>query len=124
MSSRSVRNLVEAGKTIPGPWLPRIAGDVNDYQVKVARFEGAFDWHSHAEEDEAFLVVDGRIAIDFRDGSEELGPNDFLVVKRGVEHRPRAIEGSAIVVMFEPNSTVNTGEQLTARTVTVLEKLA
>ena len=123
MDQTSVRNLAEAGRTIPGPWLPRVAGDVNDYQVKVARFENEFDWHSHDNEDEAFLVVEGRIAIDFRDGTCELGQNDFLVVPRTVEHRPRAVGGPAVVVMFEPNSTVNTGSAVTDRTLAQLEKL-
>ena len=124
MSPLAVHNLTSAGHAIPSPWQPRVAGEVNGHQVKVARFEGAFDWHSHALEDEAFLVIEGRIAIDLRDGSLELGSGDFLVVPRGTEHRPRALTDQAIVAMFEPASTINTGAELTERTQTNLEKLA
>ena len=120
----AVHNLVAAGHAIPGPWRPRIAGNVNDYEVKVARFDGEFDWHSHEAEDEAFLVLEGRIAIDLREGTIELGAGDFATVPKGTEHRPRTIEGSAIVVMFEPGSTINTGSTVTARTITTLDKLA
>ena len=115
MPTPSIRNLASAGRAIPGPWQPRIAGEVNGHQVKVARFEGDFDWHSHAEEDEAFLVMEGRIAIDFREGAIELGTGDFVVVPRGTEHRPRSLTKDAIVAMFEPGSTINTGGEVTAR---------
>lgn len=112
-----------AGTPIARPWTPVVAGDVNDAQVKLARFEGAFDWHHHADEDEAFLVLEGRIALDFRDGTVELGPHDFLVVPRGTEHRPRAITADARVLMVEPNTTLNTGTVTTDRTVAELERL-
>ena len=115
--------LGEAGARLAGPWLPAIVGDVNDAQVKLARFEGAFDWHSHEREDEGFLVLRGRIALDFRDGTVELGPSDFLVVPRGVEHRPRSVTPDALVLMVEPSTTLNTGTSVTERTVTHLERL-
>ena len=102
-------NLVEAAdQKIAKVFDPHIAGDVNDSQAKVAKFGEIFDWHAHEHEDEAFLVLRGRIAIDFRDGPVELGEGDFIVVPRGVEHRPVADE-ECEVLLFEPMSTLNTG---------------
>ena len=89
---------------------PHIVGDVNDSQVKVAKFGDSFDWHSHPNEDEAFFVLRGRIAIDFRDGSVDLDTGDFLVVPRTVEHRPRSLTDEPVVMMFEPSTTLNTGD--------------
>lgn len=89
---------------------PHIVGDVNDSQVKVAKFGEVFDWHSHSAEDEGFLVLRGRIALDFRDGTVELDEGDFLVVPRTVEHRPRSLTHEPVVLMFEPSTTLNTGD--------------
>ena len=112
-----------AGARIAEPWKPAVAGEVNACQIKLARFEGAFDWHHHEHEDEAFLVLEGRIALDFRDATVELGPSDLLVVPRGVEHRPRAVTPDALVMMVEPATTLNTGTVVTGRTVAQLERL-
>ena len=103
---------------------PHVAGDVNDCQVKVAKFGPVFDWHAHPGEDEAFLVLRGRIAIDFRDGSLELDEGDFLVVPRGVEHRPRSLTDKPVVLMIEPSTTLNTGDAESALTVAVPARLA
>jgi mannose-6-phosphate isomerase-like protein (cupin superfamily) len=117
-------NVVEAAdRKIKQVFRPHIVGDVNDSQVKVAKFGAAFDWHAHEREDEAFLVLRGRIAIDFRDGAVELDEGDFIVVPRGVEHRPRSLAHEPIVLMFEPNGTLNTGDAKSAFTVTELERL-
>jgi mannose-6-phosphate isomerase-like protein (cupin superfamily) len=117
-------NLVSAAENqINGVWRPHIAGDINDSQVKIAKFGEAFDWHAHEAEDEGFLVLKGRIAIDFRDGSVELGEGDFLVVPRGVEHRPRSLTPEPIVLMVEPSTTLNTGNAQSALTVTQLNRL-
>jgi mannose-6-phosphate isomerase-like protein (cupin superfamily) len=102
---------------------PYIVGDVNDSQVKVAKFGEAFDWHAHDNEDEAFFVLRGRIAIDFRDGAVELGEGDFIVVPRKVEHRPRSLTVEPVVLMFEPSTTLNTGNAESALTVKELERL-
>ncbi|MEM7067341.1 MAG: cupin domain-containing protein [Pseudomonadota bacterium] len=88
---------------------PHIVGDINDYQVKVAKFGEVFDWHSHENEDEGFLVLKGRIVIDFRDGAVELDEGDFMVVPKNVEHRPRSLTNEPVVLMFEPANTLNTG---------------
>jgi mannose-6-phosphate isomerase-like protein (cupin superfamily) len=102
---------------------PFIVGDVNDSQVKVAKFGAKFDWHAHEREDEAFLVLRGRIAIDFRDGVTEMGEGDFVVIPRGVEHRPRSLSPEPVVLMFEPATTLNTGNAASALTVRELERL-
>lgn len=102
---------------------PYIVGDVNDSQVKVAKFGELFDWHSHEQEDEGFLVLRGTIAIDFRDGTVELGEGDFMVVPRTVEHRPRSLTREPIVLMFEPSTTLNTGDADSDLTVSNLKRL-
>lgn len=117
-------NLVSAAESrINGVWQPHIAGDINDSQIKIAKFGDVFDWHAHEAEDEGFLVLKGRIAIDFRDGSVELGEGDFLVVPRGVEHRPRSLTSEPIVLMVEPSTTLNTGNAQSALTVAQLNRL-
>ncbi len=102
---------------------PHIVGDVNESQVKVAKFGEVFDWHSHADEDEAFLVLRGRIAVDFRDTTVEMEEGDFLVVPRGVEHRPRSLTDEPVVLMFEPATTLNTGDAESNLTVAELKHL-
>jgi mannose-6-phosphate isomerase-like protein (cupin superfamily) len=102
---------------------PHVVGDVNESQVKVAKFGEVFDWHAHADEDEAFLVLRGRIAIDFRDGTVELNEGDFVVVPRKVEHRPRSLTTEPVVLMFEPSTTLNTGNAQSDLTVHDLKRL-
>ncbi|MCS6759957.1 MAG: cupin domain-containing protein [Candidatus Devosia euplotis] len=102
---------------------PHIAGDVNDSQVKIAKFGAVFDWHAHEQEGEAFLVLRGRIAIDFRDGAVELGEGEFLVAPRRAEHRPRSLMHEPVVLMFEPSTTLNTGNAASDPAVTELNRL-
>jgi mannose-6-phosphate isomerase-like protein (cupin superfamily) len=117
-------NIVEAAdRKIKKVFRPFIVGDVNESQVKVAKFGATFDWHAHDNEDEAFLVLRGRIAIDFRDGVAELDEGDFIVVPKGVEHRPRSLSHEPIVLMFEPATTLNTGNAESDLTVAELERL-
>jgi mannose-6-phosphate isomerase-like protein (cupin superfamily) len=117
-------NLVEAADAkIKKVFDPHIAGDVNDAQVKIAKFGDVFDWHAHDDEDEAFLVLRGRIAIDFRDGTVELGSGEFIVVPRAVEHRPRSLSEQPVVLMFEPATTLNTGNAKSDLTVADLKRL-
>jgi mannose-6-phosphate isomerase-like protein (cupin superfamily) len=123
MPPRKIDLLEAADRTITKVFDPHIAGDVNDSQAKVAKFGATFDWHAHEDEDEAFLVLRGKIAIDFRDGSVELGEGDFIVVPRGVEHRPRSLTEEPVVLMFEPASTLNTGNAKSDLTVTELKRL-
>ena len=115
--------LAEAFARFDDTWSPKVAGDVNEMQVKVAKLAGEFVWHHHDEEDEVFLVVDGALRIDLVDGAVDLGPGELVVVPRGVEHRPVALP-TANVVLFERATTVNTGSaEGDARTVTDLDRL-
>jgi mannose-6-phosphate isomerase-like protein (cupin superfamily) len=99
-------------------WSPKVVGELNGQQVKLVKFQGAFTWHHHEREDELFLVHRGTFRMEFRDGTVELSAGDFLVVPRGVEHRPVADE-EVEVLLFEPASTLNTGNVRDARTVDV-----
>lgn len=102
-------NLEERFRRIGEAWRPKLVGTLNGQAVKLAKLEGAFVWHRHENEDELFLVVGGRLRIEFREGSVDLGPGEMLVVPRGVEHRPVA-EPEARVLLFEPLGTRNTGD--------------
>ncbi len=110
-----VRNIHEALSRVPEPWQPHRLVSVNDYDVKVARLDGEFVWHSHPDTDELFLVVAGELTIQLRDRDVHLGPMDVFVVPRGVEHCPRA-DAEAHVLLVEPAGTVNTGDAGGART--------
>jgi len=88
---------------------PKVVARMNDYELKLARVEGDFVWHSHPETDEAFLVFDGELRIDFRDGSVLLKAGEMFVVPRGVEHKPFAASECRIM-LIEPAGTVNTGD--------------
>ena len=89
-------------------WSPRIVGELNGQHVKLVKFQGEFVWHHHENEDELFLVVKGRFRMDFRDRQVWLEEGELLIVPRGVEHRPVALE-EVHVLLFEPASTLNTG---------------
>lgn len=130
MSETRVVNLTESFAAFDEQWSPRIAADLNDQQVRLAKLEGSFAWHAHPEEDELFLVHRGRLRIDVRDRAGDpasersihLGPGEFVVIPRGVEHFPVA-EEEVEVVLFEPASTVNTGTSQTDRTIRELKRL-
>ncbi|MCJ8167218.1 cupin domain-containing protein [Pontibacter sp. E15-1] len=115
--------LAEKFDQIHDHWNPRVAGELNGQQVKLAKFRGPFEWHHHEHEDEFFMVIKGKFEMHLRDKVVTLQPGEFLIVPRGVEHRPVANE-EAEVLMFEPASTVNTGNlQNSERTRTTLERL-
>ena len=105
-------NLTEKFSLIREHWNPRIAGELNGQLVKLVKFQGPFTWHHHENEDEMFLVVKGRFRMDFRekdlDREEWIDQGEFVIVPRGVEHRPFA-EEECEVLLFEPASTLNTG---------------
>jgi GrpB-like predicted nucleotidyltransferase (UPF0157 family)/mannose-6-phosphate isomerase-like protein (cupin superfamily) len=103
-------------------WSPKIVGELNGQQVKLAKFHGPFVWHHHDHEDELFLVVKGRFRMEFRDRHVWLEEGEFLIVPRGVEHRPVA-EEEVHVLLFEPASTLNTGNVRNERTVADLERI-
>lgn len=96
-------------------WTPKVIAEMNDYQFKVVRIEGDFIWHSHADTDEAFLVIEGQLRIDLRDGAVLLGPGELYVVPKGVEHKPYA-EREVKVLLIEPRGVINTGEEGGERT--------
>ena len=97
-------------------WAPRIVAELNGQYVKVAKLEGEYVWHSHAEQDELFWVLEGRLRLELRERTIELGPGQLFVVPRGVEHRPVAPE-RVEVVLFEPLATRSSGEVDCDRTV-------
>jgi mannose-6-phosphate isomerase-like protein (cupin superfamily) len=115
-------NLNEAFARITEYWSPRIAAELNGQHVKLAKLKGEFVWHHHEHEDEMFLVHKGRFVMEFRDRRVELCAGEFLVVPRGVEHRPVA-EEEVEVILFEPAGTLNTGNVENERTVHAPKRL-
>jgi mannose-6-phosphate isomerase-like protein (cupin superfamily) len=103
-------------------WKPKIVGELNGQQVKLVKFQGPFVWHHHDAEDELFLVVKGRFRMELRDRNVWLEEGEMIIVPRGVEHRPVA-EEEAQVLLFEPASTLNTGNVRNERTVPALERI-
>ena len=103
-------------------WQPKVVGELNGQQVKLVKFHGPFVWHHHDKEDELFLVVKGRFRMEFRERHIWLEEGEFLVVPRGVEHRPVA-EEEAHVLLFEPATTLNTGNVRNERTLDTLGKV-
>lgn len=102
-------NLAEKFSLFDDRWSPKLVGALDDYEIKLAKLEGEFVWHKHDSDDELFLVVDGNLSIDFRDGSVDLAAGEFLVVPKGVEHRPRAVR-ECRVLLLERAGVVNTGD--------------
>ena len=103
-------------------WTPKIVAELNGQHVKLAKLEGEFVWHHHEHEDELFLVLHGRLLMHLRDQTVELNPGHCLVVPRGVEHKPEALEETH-VLLFEPAGTLNTGNLRNERTVEDPERL-
>ena len=115
-------NLAEKLARFDEWWSPRIVGELNGQQVKLVKLQGEFVWHHHDHEDELFLVVQGRFRMEFRDRQVWLEEGEFLIVPRGVEHRPVA-EEEAQVLLFEPASTLNTGNLRNERTISHPERI-
>ncbi|SDJ02163.1 Mannose-6-phosphate isomerase, cupin superfamily [Pseudomonas delhiensis] len=108
-------NLAAKLAAIHEQWQPRVVAEMNDYQFKLVKLEGEFVWHSHADTDETFMVLDGELRIDFRDGAVRLRAGELYVVPRGVEHKPFAAQ-EVHVLLIEPRGVVNTGDQGGERT--------
>lgn len=102
-------NLADKFAKFSERWSPRVVAGLNDYQVKLAKIEGEFVWHSHPDTDELFLVLKGEMTIELRDGSATLEEGDLYVVPKGVEHKPRA-EHECHLLLLEPRGVVNTGD--------------
>lgn len=107
-------NLSEKLSQFDEQWAPRIVARYNGNEVRLSKVEGDFIWHSHPETDELFLVLDGELEIEFRDGTVTLKPGELIVVPRGTEHCPRAPKGEARLMVLDAADTPNTGNAETA----------
>ena len=115
-------NLAEKLSLFNEHWQPKIVGQLNGQQIKLAKLKGEFVWHSHENEDEFFMVIKGHLTIKLKNETIELDEGEFYIVPKGVEHLPIADE-EAHIMMFEPKDTLNTGDVSSNRTVTELEIL-
>jgi mannose-6-phosphate isomerase-like protein (cupin superfamily) len=102
-------NLAEKFGLLTDQWTPRVIAEMNDYQFKVVKLEGDFVWHSHKETDETFLVLEGNLRIDFRDGAVQIGAGELFVVPKGIEHKPYAAQ-EVKLLLIEPRGVLNTGD--------------
>lgn len=102
-------NLLDKFGLFSDRWQPKVIAEMNDYQLKIVKVEGDFVWHDHEATDEAFMVIEGELRIDFRDGAVRIRPGELFVVPKGVEHKPFA-EKETKVLLIEPRGVVNTGE--------------
>ena len=109
MSDYKPINLAEKFGKFTEQWSPRVVAEMNDYQFKLSKLQGEFIWHSHPETDEVFLVVDGALTIEFRDGRVDLKAGEMFVVPRGVEHKPVA-DAECKLMIIEPRGVKNTGD--------------
>jgi mannose-6-phosphate isomerase-like protein (cupin superfamily) len=96
-------------------WQPKVVAEMNDYQFKVVKLQGDFIWHSHKDTDETFIVVEGNLRIDFRDGAVQISSGEMFVVAKGVEHKPYA-EREVKLLLIEPRGVLNTGDERSDRT--------
>lgn len=115
-------NVIEKFTQVDGYWNPAVVGALNGQEVKLVKFKGPFTWHHHDDEDELFYVVKGSFVMEFRDRHVKLDQGDFLIVPKGVEHRPNA-EEEVWVMLFEPASTLNTGNVVNEFTKNTLKHL-
>jgi len=113
-------NLADKLSRFDDYWSPKIVGELNGQQVKLAKLHGEFVWHAHKNEDELFFVIAGRLVIELRDGAITLEPGEFVIIPCGVEHKPVA-DDEVHVLLFEPAGTVNTGGIRNERTVERLD---
>lgn len=110
-------NISEKFQQFSEHWTPKIIGELNNQLVKLAKIQGAFVWHDHQDEDELFMVFKGTLIMDFRDKTVEVKEGEMLIVPRGVEHRPRTNGEEVHILLFEPQSTLHTGEVVHEKTV-------
>jgi len=115
-------NLIEKFSIFSEHWSPKIVGELNGQHIKLVKFKGEFVWHHHDDEDEMFYVVKGNFNMEFRDKNVILNEGEFLIVPKGVEHRPVAAE-EVWVMLFEPASTLNTGNVMIEKTNQELESI-
>ncbi len=117
-----VINLNQKFNLFQDQWSPKVVGELNGQHVKLAKLEGEFVWHDHKDEDELFMVIKGKLKIEFRDRMEEINEGEFIIVPRGVEHKPIA-EEEVWIMLFEPAAIKHTGDVEHELTVKEYEKL-
>ncbi|QND54092.1 cupin domain-containing protein [Phyllobacterium sp. 628] len=115
MKTYKAINFAEKLNLFSEQWSPKVIAELNDYQFKIVRIEGDFIWHDHPDTDEAFIVLDGELRIDFRDGSITVKPGEMYVVPKGVEHKPYAAK-EVRMMLIEPRGVLNTGNEGGERT--------
>jgi mannose-6-phosphate isomerase-like protein (cupin superfamily) len=115
-------NLAEKFTKFQDTWSPKIVGELNDFHVKVVKLKGEFVWHHHDTEDELFLVIKGRLLMKLRDGDVVVNAGEFIIIPHGVDHLPVAQE-EVRIVLFEPKTTLNTGNVQNERTVANLDRI-
>ena len=115
-------NIAEKFNLFTETWTPKIIGELNGQQVKLARLKGEFVWHSHADEDEMFFIIQGTLIIQFRDKTVTLNSGEMIIIPRGIEHNPIAVE-EVLLMLFEPAQTKHTGDVVHELTQTTLEKI-
>ncbi|MFZ0490364.1 MAG: cupin domain-containing protein [Salegentibacter sp.] len=115
-------NIKEKYQLFNDHWNPRIIGELNGQDVKIAKVKGEFVWHDHKDEDEMFLLMKGSLKIEFRDKTVELKEGEMLIIPKGVEHKPVA-EEEAWILLFEPQGTKHTGDVKDERTVEKFDKI-
>jgi len=108
-------NFAEKFSLFSEQWAPKVIAEMNDYQFKLVKIQGDFIWHDHVDTDETFIVLDGQLRIDFRDGHVQLGAGEMFVVPKGVEHKPFAAQ-EVRLLLIEPRGVLNTGDEGGART--------
>ncbi len=119
-------NIAQAFSGIDRYWSPYIGGDINDFQIKLAKFQGEFNWHHHDHEDELFLVVHGQLLMKLRPengGDQVVNTGEYIIIPKGIEHCPTALTEEVHCLLFEPKSTINTGTIVNARTQTELQRI-
>jgi mannose-6-phosphate isomerase-like protein (cupin superfamily) len=107
-------NLTEKLASFSDHWAPRIVARYNDHEVRLVKVDGEFIWHSHDDTDELFLILEGKLDMDFRDRTVTLNPGELIVVPKGTEHRPAARHGEVKLLLIDPRDMPNTGDPATA----------
>jgi mannose-6-phosphate isomerase-like protein (cupin superfamily) len=123
----STVNLANAFGTFNEYWSPRVGGDINNFQIKLAKFKGEFHWHHHENEDELFLVVKGQLLMRLKPengGDQIVNEGEYIIVPKGVQHCPVTHTEEVHCLLFEPKTTVNTGNVVNERTVTELARVS
>ena len=115
-------NLTEKFSLVANYWEPKIVGELNEQYVKIAKLKGKFVWHKHENEDELFMVIKGNLTIKLREQDINLDEGEFFIIPKGIEHIPVA-EKEVHVLMFEPKSTINTGNIQSEKTIECIEKI-